>query len=490
MITLSKKQYTLEEVWSLVHSDEAIQLGDDLKSQILHCHSYLQSKMAGGNEVYYGINTGFGSLCNVVIGKDELSQLQYNLIRSHACGMGEYVPKHIVKIMMILKVLSLAQGHSGVSIATVEQIITLYNANILPVIYTQGSLGASGDLAPLAHLSLVLIGEGEVWENDTIIDGSEALKKHQIKPIELGAKEGLALLNGTQFMLAYALHNYIQAQKLLEVSISVAAMSIDAFSGLKDPFNALIHQARNNKSQAEIAARICKVLDDSAYFQESKAHVQDPYSFRCIPQVFGASLTAIQHAKVVYEADLNAVTDNPNVFPEEDLILSGGNFHGQNLALVGDYLNVAMAELGNISERRTYLLISGQRGLPAFLCLNPGLHSGYMIPQYTAASIVSENKTLLFPSSADSIPSSNGQEDHVSMGSIVQVKGAKIADNVLSVLAIELMNANQALHIKGISKTSSRIKRLIMKLNIDINSEDRVLQKDISKAKHFLSTNF
>jgi histidine ammonia-lyase len=427
-------------------------------------------------------------LCDVKINTDDLSQLQKNLVMSHACGTGEEVPQEIVRLMLLLKIQSLAYGHSGVQLKTVERLIEFYNLEIYPIIYTKGSLGASGDLAPLAHLCLPLIGMGEVILNDEIISGKNLLKKFNWEEIQLQSKEGLALLNGTQFMSAYGVWSCLQAKQLAENADSITAIAIDAFNCRLDPFHQLIHELRPHAGQLATAQNILNKLAGSEIASQEKVQVQDPYSFRCVPQVHGASKDAINYVCQVITTEINSVTDNPNVFPDEDLIISGGNFHGQPLAIALDFMAIALAELGNISERRTYQLISGTRGLPAFLVENPGLNSGFMIPQYTAASIVSENKQLCTPASVDSIVSSNGQEDHVSMGANAATKLHRVILNLQRILAIELLNAVQAIEFRRPLKSSTVVEKIISDYRkvVSRNTVDRVLAIDIQQSVIFL----
>jgi histidine ammonia-lyase len=450
--------------------------------------NYLDKKISGG-QTYYGINTGFGSLCNVRINDDQLKALQENLVTSHSCGFGDEVPGAIVKLMLLLKIRGLAQGFSGIHEDTIERLVYFYNENILPVVYEQGSLGASGDLAPLAHLSLPLLGLGEVVYQDKKFPSIEILDRNHKEALPLHAKEGLALLNGTQFMSSYATWGLLQAKKLQRWADVIAALSLEAFDGKSEPFSHPIHRVRPHAGQIETAAAIRALLEGSELQQQTKTQVQDPYSFRCVPQVHGATKDVIRHITEVVETEINSVTDNPIVFEEEDLILSGGNFHGQPLALHLDFFAIAMAELANISERRTYLLVSGQRGLQPFLATNAGLHSGFMIAQYTAASIVSQNKQYCTPASVDSIVSSNGQEDHVSMGANAATKLKKVMDNVQRVLAIELLCAAQAMDFRRPAKTSPALERLMtaFRKEVTFNDADRVLHIDMVKAEQFLN---
>lgn len=486
------EQLTLADIQSILKENKKLALSQEASNRIQKCRAYLDDKMSKKDAVFYGINTGFGSLCNTQISHDELTQLQENLLLSHACGTGDVVPRDIVKLMLLLKVQSLSYGHSGVQLQTVERLIEFFNHDILPVVYQQGSLGASGDLAPLAHLCLPLLGKGEVWKN---IDGNwkavasiDVLNHYQITPIELQSKEGLALINGTQFMLAYAVHNIISAQQLYTNANKIAAVSIDAFDAKLEPFSYQLHDVRAHKGQIETAKQIRKLLAESEIIKQPKVQVQDPYAFRCIPQVHGASFDTFQYVASVIETEMNSVTDNPNVFVEDDLILSGGNFHGQPLALVLDFLAIAVAELGSISERRTYQLISGLRNLPAFLTANPGLNSGFMIPQYTAASIVSQSKQLCTPASVDSIVSSNGQEDHVSMGANSATKCYKVVENTQRVLAIELLNAAQALEFRRPLKSSNAVEQLVADYRkvVTYNTVDRALYLDIEASVQFI----
>jgi histidine ammonia-lyase len=487
---ISSEVLSLEVIQEIISQNKKLALSDEAKVAIEKCRTYLDTKMASNDEPIYGINTGFGSLCNVKISSENLSQLQENLVKSHACGTGEAVPQEIVKIMLLLKIQSLSYGHSGVQLQTVDRLIDFYNNDILPIIYTQGSLGASGDLAPLAHLSLPLLGEGEVYYDGFRQPASKVLLKMNWKPIILQSKEGLALLNGTQFMSAYGSYILLKAMKFSYFADVIGTISLEAFDGRKEPFNPLIHYIRPHKGQIVTAERILEFLEGSQIIQQPKQHVQDPYSFRCMPQVHGASKDTIDYVKKVFKTEINSVTDNPNIFIESDIIVSGGNFHGQPLALALDFLSIALAELGSISERRTYQLISGLRGLPAFLVDNPGLNSGFMIPQYTAASIVSQNKQLATPASIDSIVSSNGQEDHVSMGANAATKCLKIMENLERILAIELMNASQAIEFRRPLQSSEFIETFLKSYRDEVPfvKEDRILHYDIEKSIAFLNS--
>lgn len=487
---ISSDVFSLETLQEIISQNQKLALSEEARLNIMKCREYLDKKMESHKEPIYGINTGFGSLCNVKISNENLTKLQENLMKSHACGTGEEVPQDVVKIMLLLKIKSLSYGHSGVQLDTVERLIDFYNNDIFPIVYTQGSLGASGDLSPLAHLCLPLIGEGEVYLDGFRQPANKVLEKMGWEPITLQSKEGLALLNGTQFMSAYGCYILLKAMKYSYLADVIGAVSLEGFDGRIEPFNELIHMVRPHKGQIVTAQRFQELLEGSQIIAQPKKHVQDPYSFRCIPQVHGASKDTIDYVKKVFKTEINSVTDNPNIFAEDDLIISGGNFHGQPLALALDFLGLALAELGNISERRTYQLISGLRELPAFLVSDPGLNSGFMIPQYTAASIVSQNKQLATPASIDSIVSSNGQEDHVSMGANAATKCLKIMENLERILAIELMNASQAIEFRRPLQSSEFLESFIKLYREDVPlvNEDRILHYDIEKSIAFLNT--
>ena len=487
---ISHKKLTIDYVKTLIDGNARLELGKEAEAAIVKCRKFLDTKMEDIGRPVYGVTTGFGSLCNISIPAEDLSQLQHNLVMSHACGTGETVRPEIVKLMLLLKIQSLSYGYSGVQLVTVQRLIDMFNNDILPVVYQQGSLGASGDLAPLAHLCLPLIGMGEVNYKGEVRQAAELWKELGWEPIRLQSKEGLALLNGTQFMSAHAVWSLIQAERLSDWADKIGAMSLDAYDGRIEPFYPQVHEVRAHKGQIETAARIRELLEGSEIIKQKKVHVQDPYSFRCIPQVHGASKDTIRYVKSVIEIEINSATDNPTVFPDEDMIISAGNFHGQPIAIPMDMLTLALSELSNISERRIYKLISGQRGLPNFLVAKPGLNSGFMIPQYTAASIVSQNKQLATPASIDSIVSSNGQEDHVSMGANGATKALRIMDNLERILAIELMNASQAIHFREPLKSSDFIEMFLKSYReeVPLVSEDRILHYDIEKTIAFLKS--
>ena len=472
----------------IVQEGQKLELSEEAILNIKKSYNYLQSRIAKDDSPLYGINTGFGALCNVKISQENLSKLQENLVTSHACGTGEHVPKHVIRLMLLLKIQSLSYGHSGVQLETVQRLIDFFNHDYLPVVYTQGSLGASGDLAPLAHLALPLLGKGEMFVDGKIVEAKKILKKHKWDPITLQAKEGLALLNGTQFMSAYGTYILLRAHKLSYLADVIGAISMDAFDCNLSPFDPLVHLARPHRGQVKTAERIVSLLEDSEIAKSEKENVQDPYSFRCIPQVHGATKDTIVFAHKTFKTEINSVTDNPNIFVQDDKIISGGNFHGQPLALALDFLTISLAELANISERRTFQLVSGLRGLPDFLVNNPGLNSGFMIPQYTAASIVSQNKQLATPASVDSIVSSNGQEDHVSMGANAATKCYRVLENLETVLAIELFNASQALEFRRPQKSSPFLESFVSTFRdaVPFVDEDRLLADDIHTAIGFI----
>ncbi|MEG1699926.1 MAG: histidine ammonia-lyase [Alistipes sp.] len=486
--SISAEHLSLNRVREIIENHEILTLSDDARARIVRCREYLDCKMRNPERPIYGITTGFGSLCNISVGFDDLAQLQKNLVMSHACGTGERVPSEIVKLIMLLKIQSLAYGHSGVQLVTVERLIDFFNNDIVPVVYQQGSLGASGDLAPLAHMSLPLLGLGEVVYKNEVRAAAEVLAAQGWQPIELQSKEGLALLNGTQFMSAYGVWSLLCAYRLSGWADNIAAMSLDAFDGRIEPFCDQVHLIRAHKGQLTTARNIRRLLTGSELISRTKKHVQDPYSFRCIPQVHGASKDTIDYVASVLTTEINSTTDNPTIFPDEDMVVSAGNFHGQPIALAMDFLAIALAELGSISERRTYQLISGSRGLPNFLVATPGLNSGFMIPQYTAASIVSQSKGLCMPASVDSIPSSQGQEDHVSMGSNAATKLYRVACNTERVLAIELFNAAQALEFRRPAHSSVFIEQLLTdyRHHVPFIDNDRVMYPLIDASVHFL----
>lgn len=487
---ISEKQLDLSIIRDIILTGKKLKLSEISIDKIEKCRAYLDRKMKNNKTPIYGINTGFGSLYNVKITSKNLTKLQENLVMSHACGTGEEVPKVIVKLMLLFKIQSLSYGYSAIQLKTINRLIDFYNHDIYPVIFTQGSLGASGDLAPLAHMSLPLIGKGKVYFRDEIYESSAILDKFGWEKIELQSKEGLALLNGTQFMSAYGIHMVLKSHKLSYLADLIGTLSLEAYDGNSSPFDELIHAIRPHNGQIKTAKRIKEFLEKSELIAQKKAHVQDPYSFRCMPQVHGATKDALAYVEQTMLTEINSVTDNPNIFVDADKIISGGNFHGQPLALALDFLGIAVAELGSISERRTYQLISGLRKLPPFLVKNPGLNSGFMIPQYTAASIISQNKQLATPASVDSIVSSNGQEDHVSMGANAATKTKRIVDNVQTILAIELMNASQALYFRIPIKTSPFLEAFLktFRKEVPFIENDIVMHDEMVKSNDFLDS--
>ena len=484
---ISKKNLSLNELESLLNTQQKILINPTSISKINKSNIFLNNTINQEDSLIYGVNTGFGSLCDTEVEKDKIKLLQENLILSHACGIGEVVPEHIVQLILLLKIRSLSFGFSGVRIELISELIDYYNLGVLPIIYEQGSLGASGDLAPLAHLSLPLLGKGEVSLNGKTVKTSNAFKKINRKPITLSYKEGLALLNGTQFMTAYGVWCTLSAKRLYYFSNLIAAISLEAFQCNNNPFINLVSKIRPHPGQIYTSELILSILKDSDVFNTKKKYVQDPYSFRCIPQVHGACFDVISHVESVFNTEINSVTDNPNVFAEEKLIVSAGNFHGQILAMAMDYLAISLCEIGSISERRVYKLISGDRDLPPYLIDNPGLNSGFMISQYTAASIVSQNKQYATPASVDSIMSSNGQEDHVSMGANSATKLYKVVDNLNTILSIELLNAAQAIDLRNIKK-SSIIRNFLnaYRKEVPFINSDTQLSLYINKTKSFI----
>lgn len=488
---ISPEWLTIEHVEEIINKNYTLDLSDEAVGLITGCRDYLDKKMETATEPIYGITTGFGSLCNISIDTEQLSTLQRNLVMSHACSIGDRVPAVIVRLMLLLKIQSLSYGNSGVQLATVRLLIELFNHNVLPKVCQQGSLGASGDLAPLANLSLPLLGLGEVEYKGQLRPSAEVLAELGLKPIELQSKEGLALLNGTQFMSAWGVWSVIRAMHLSYLSDKIGSLSLDAFDGRIEPFCAPVNEVRNHKGQIDTATAVRNWLAGSELISRPKKHVQDPYSFRCIPQVHGAAKDTLAYVKKIMEEEINAPTDNPTIFPDIDLIVSAGNFHGEPIALPMDFLAVAMSELSNISERRVFRLISGARNLPSFLVAKPGLNSGFMIPQYAAASIVNQSKGLCWPNSCDSIPSSQGQEDHVSMGSNSATKLARVVDNTERVLAIELFNAAQALDFRSPAKTSPALEEWVAEYRkiVPFIENDTVMYPLIEKTVEFIRNN-
>ena len=486
-----EEKLTLAKIQEIIDKKMTLALGDEAKRRIEKCRNYLNHKMESQKEPIYGVTTGFGSLCNISISKEQLSQLQKNLVMSHACGVGDEVPAEVVRLMLLLKAQNFCFGYSGAQLQTVQRLIDCYNDDVLPVVYQQGSLGASGDLCPLANLMLpAILGMGDVYWHGRRCDVQEVYAAKGWQPIELQSKEGLALLNGTQFMSSYAVWSLLKARRLSCQADMVLSLSLDAFDGRIEPFYECLHMVRPHKGQMETAAAVRDWLEGSELIKRHKEHVQDPYSFRCAPQVHGAAKDTIRYVESVVETEINSTTDNPIVLPDEDMVISGGHFHGEPLAMVLDFLAIAVAELGAISERRTYQLIDAKRGLPSFLVAKPGLNSGFMIPQYAAAAIVSQSKQLCTPCSVDSIPSSQNQEDLVSMGGNAATKCYRVCENTERVLAIELFNAAQALdfrHQQGL-KSSPKVEQMVAEYRKEVNfvDIDEVMYKHIHASVRFL----
>lgn len=488
---ISPEWLSIDKVEEIIETGAKLALSEESKKRIVACREYLDNKMKTQKEPIYGITTGFGSLCNISIDADKLQELQKNLVMSHSCGVGEIVKPEIVKLMLLTKIQSLSYGNSGVQLATVERLIDFFNNDVIPVVFCQGSLGASGDLAPLASMSLPLFGLGEVFYKGERRPSADVLKELGLEPVSLMSKEGLALLNGTQFMSSHGVHAIIRARRLSYLADKIGALSLDAFDGRIEPFEDCIQEVRPHPGQLATARAMRGWLEGSEIIKQPKKHVQDPYSFRCIPQVHGAVKDTIDYVGHVLEIEINSATDNPTVFADEDKVISAGNFHGEPIAMPMDFLAVALSELANISERRIYKLISAQRGLPSFLVAKPGLNSGFMIPQYTAASIVSQNKGLCWPASCDSIPSSQGQEDHVSMGSNAATKLIRVVDNTERVLAIELFNAAQAIEFRRPLKTSPKLETFVEQVHeagIPFVENDEVMYPIIDRAVKFVNS--
>ena len=481
MLIYGVNHFSYQDVLEIIKHPEKAILNEKSKQQITNSYQNVQ-KIVKSDKTVYGINTGFGPLCETKISEEETAKLQENLIISHSVGVGNPIAKDISKIMMVCKIHALSKGFSGISLDVVERLILMLEKDIIPVVPEQGSVGASGDLAPLAHMVLPLLGLGKVWDGDAIVETRKSLEKHQLKPLQLQAKEGLALINGTQFILAHAIFGLEKFEYLLNLADLAAAFSIEAYQGSASPFKKELHEIRPYKGSKLVADRMLKLLKNSENleYHENCGRVQDPYSMRCVPQVHGASRNAFEHLREMAEIELNSVTDNPIVISDEEAI-SGGNFHGQLMAMPLDYATLAVSELGNISDRRSYLLLEGKYGLPKLLIESSGLNSGFMIPQYTTAALVTENKTLCFPASADSVPTSLGQEDHVSMGSISGRKFNQVLRNVENILAIELMFAAQGIEFRRPLKSSKIIEEnfAIIRKKVAKLEDDRLIGEDI-----------
>lgn len=485
---ISPERLTIQRIGEILKNNIKLALSHEAEARIVRCREYLDKKIATCDKPIYGITTGFGSLCNISIDSDDLATLQRNLVMSHACGCGETIDPEIVRIMLLTKIKSLSFGNSGVQLQTVQRLVDMFNEGVIPVVYSLGSLGASGDLAPLANMCLPLLGLGEVWYNGTRRQAADVLNEKGWQPLTLASKEGLALLNGTQFMVSHAVFAILKAIRLSELADKIGALSLDVFDGRIEAFGDEVNAVRPHPGQLQTARAVRRHLQGSEMIGKPKQHVQDPYSFRCMPQVHGAVKDTLAYVASVIETEVNSPTDNPTIFPDEDIIVSAGNFHGEPIALPMDFLTIALTELSNISERRIYRLISGTRGLPSFLVAKPGLNSGFMIPQYAAASIVNQSKGLCWPTSCDSIPSSQSQEDHVSMGANSATKLCKVAYNTERVLAIELFNAAQALDLRRPAKTSPELEQwhAEYRLTVPFIETDMVMSPMIEQTIEFL----
>ena len=490
MIQLNGGNLTIEQLSSILYGNEKVEIAQQAIERVNKSREAVE-KIVQHEKTVYGINTGFGKFSDVKIAEKEVSRLQLNLIRSHACGFGEPFSEKVAIAMMVLRLNALLKGLSGIRLEVLQRLQWMINEDVIPVIPQQGSLGASGDLAPLSHLVLAIIGEGDVWIDGEQKPSDEVFQAHGLAQIELQAKEGLALINGTQAMTAQGVVNYIEAEKLAYASEWISAMTMESLYGIIDAFHPAVHEARNMKEQMEVAARMRDWLQGSKLItHQGEKRVQDPYSLRCIPQIHGASWQVLNYVKEKLELEMNAATDNPLILEDEGLVISGGNFHGQPIAFAMDFLKIGMAELANVSERRIERLVNPQlnEDLPAFLSANPGLQSGAMILQYSAASLVSENKTLAHPASVDSIPSSANQEDHVSMGTTGSRHARMIIDNVRNVLAIEAFCAAQAVEYRGVEKMSPKLHQKWEEIRAIAPSmtEDRIFSKDVNRIIDYL----
>lgn len=493
MIQLNGQNLSIEQLGSILYNGEKIEIAEEAKVRVVKSRDAVE-RIVQQDKTVYGINTGFGKFSDVKIAEHEVSKLQVNLIRSHACGFGEPFSEHVAKAMMVLRLNALLKGLSGIRLEVLERLLWMVNEDVIPVIPQQGSLGASGDLAPLSHLVLAVIGEGEVFVNGGKHQSHEIFEQRELPKIELQAKEGLALINGTQAMTAQGVVNYLEAEKLAYASEWIASMTMESLYGIIDAFHPAVHEARGMQEQMGVAERMRDWLKDSNLItHQGEKRVQDPYSLRCIPQIHGASWQVLNYVKEKLEIEMNAATDNPLIFDDGGLVISGGNFHGQPIAFAMDFLKIGMAELANVSERRIERLVNPQlnEGLPAFLSANPGLESGAMILQYSAASLVSENKTLAHPASVDSIPSSANQEDHVSMGTTGSRHARMIIANVRNVLAIEAFCAAQAVEYRGVENMSPKLyeKWKDIRNIAPAMTEDRIFSKDVNRIIDYLKPN-
>ncbi|WP_068675470.1 histidine ammonia-lyase [Oceanobacillus sp. Castelsardo] len=491
MIELNGNTLTIEQLKKILINQEGVTISEESKNKVYESRSAVE-RIVAEKEIVYGINTGFGKLSDVMVHEEDVEDLQLNLIRSHACSVGEPFPEIVSRAMMVLRLNALLKGYSGVRPVLVELLAEFINKRIHPVIPQQGSLGASGDLAPLAHLALALIGEGKVYDDSgQIVESAKVLADKGVYPIVLNSKEGLALINGTQAMVAIGVVNYIEAEQIAYDSEWIAAMTMEGLEGIIDAFHPAVHEVRGYPQQFAVANRMREWLDGSQLItRQGEKRVQDAYSLRCIPQIHGASWQALDYVKEKLEIEINAATDNPLILDNGKLVISGGNFHGQPIAFAMDFLKIAVAELANISERRVERLVNPQlNDLPPFLSPQPGLQSGAMIMQYVAASLVSENKTLSHPASVDSIPSSANQEDHVSMGTTAARHASLIIQNTRRVLAIECICALQAAEYKGVSKLSPKlqVKWNTFREIVPSITKDRVFSENIEEVNNALN---
>lgn len=492
MVVLTGYSLSLEEVRRVCNDLEIVTISEASMRKVEESRAAVE-KIVAEKRTVYGINTGFGKFSDCMIEEHDVNALQLNLIRSHACGVGEPFPEVVSRAMILLRLNALLKGFSGIRPVIAEKLVELLNLRIHPVIPQQGSLGASGDLAPLSHLALVLIGEGKVFYEGKICSTKSAFKKEGLQPVVLQAKEGLALINGTQAMTAMGVINWLEANDLAYLSENIAAMTMEGLEGIIEAFHPAIHEARGYPQQIAVAERMRKLLSGSQLItKQGEKRVQDAYSLRCIPQVHGASWQALDYVKEKLEIEMNAATDNPLIFDGGETVISGGNFHGQPIAIAMDFMKIAVAEFASISERRIERLVNPQlNDLPAFLSPQPGLQSGAMIMQYVAASLVSENKTLAHPASVDSIPSSANQEDHVSMGTIAARHAYSIIQNVRRVLAIECICALQAVQHRGVEKMAPKTRGFYEEARKVVPSitEDRVFSEDIERLSEWLKKN-
>lgn len=487
---LSLRFYTLDDLRDLVETKPLLKLDPEVAEKIQAGARFVQSKAA--QDMYiYGVNTGFGSLCETRVAPEEVELLQYNHVVSHACGVGDAAPENISRLTMIIKLLTFRNGNTGVSLSVVNRLLDFWNNDAIPVIPRKGTVGASGDLAPLAHMALPVLGLGKLFFKDQVVEASRVLEEMKWEPVRLKAKEGLALTNGVQYINAFAAQCLMKIGELVDSADLIAAMSIQAFSCSRTFYQALYHETSLHEERRTVAANLRRLLEDSNHFALPTCNnsKQDPYSFRCIPQVHGAIRQTVNFARSVMEKEYNGVSDNPLFFPEHDQILFGGNLHGESTALCLDFLAIALSELSNISERRTYQLLSGQRGLPSFLVRYPGLNSGFMIPQYTSAALLNESKVLSTPASVDTIPTCQLQEDHVSMGGTSAYKLCQIVENCEYILSLELLTAAQAIEFNKELRLSTATAEIFREVrqNIDFLERDRVMSDDMEKARNLFN---